>query len=506
MRRYLMAASTSLLVVFLLVVSYAQGLLALPVLIEATVIICALIALIYAVFRSGFNRHFPDPSLAMEQIILASMTVVYIMYQAGRLRGVLLPVYLMPLLFGVFGLNRVRLLLLVLLLLLAYAGMVLLSAYTKPGEMDSATEVTLFVVLCTVLPWFATTGSYFHSLRERLSQSRSELRQALEELQQTNQSLQDSHAELDQLASTDKLTGAWNRRRMEEAVGNEMDRLRRYAHPLSLLVLDIDYFKNVNDRYGHAAGDQLLVKIAAQIRSSLRVADSLTRWGGEEFIVLCPNTGLSAAVVFAERLRKTIAGMNFSVVKEITVSIGAAECLPGETWEEWFERADAALYRAKVSGRNQVQIAPGTPAQPGAAAAVPGNFVQLIWHSAYECGHEVVDREHKALFRDSNDLLSAILSGQPADEVDAIVDTLIRDLVQHFQDEESIIAAAGYPGAVAHATIHREIVNRAGALVERFRSGNADLGELFQFLAEDVVAKHMLGADCDFFPYLENQR
>jgi len=349
-------------------------------------------------------------------------------------------------------------------------------------------------------------GSHFHSVRERFSQSRSELRQALEKLQQTNQALQDSHAELDRLASTDKLTGAWNRRRMDEAVGNEMDRRKRYAHPLSLLVLDIDFFKKVNDRYGHAAGDQLLVKLAAQIRSSLRVADSLTRWGGEEFVVLCPDTGLSAAAVFAERLRKTITGMNFSVVNEITVSIGVAECLPGETWEKWFQRADAALYRAKASGRNQVQIAPEMPAPPGAAAAVSGNLVQIIWDSAYECGHEVVDREHKAVFRDSNDLLAAILSRQPADEVDANIDTLVRDLVQHFQDEESIIAAAGYPAAAAHAAIHRELSNRAGALVERFHAGTADVGELFQFLAEDVAAEHMLGADRDFFPYLENQR
>ncbi|MFH1603405.1 MAG: diguanylate cyclase [Pseudomonadota bacterium] len=506
MRRYLMAAGTSLLVVLLLLASYEQGLLALPVLIEATVIICALIALMYAVFRSGLNRRFPDPSLTMEQIILASLTVVYIMYQAWPLRGILLPVYLMPLLFGVFGLNRVRLLLLVLLLLLAYAGMVLLSARAKPANVDAATEVTLFAVLCTVLPWFAAMGGYFHSLRERLGQSRSELRQTLEDLQQTNQALQDSHAELDRLASTDKLTGAWNRRRMEEAIGNEMDRLRRYGHPLSLLILDIDLFKEVNDRYGHAAGDQILVELAAQIRSSLRLADSLTRWGGEEFVVLCPNTGLSAAAVFAERLRKSIAGTNFSVTKGITVSIGVAECLPGEIWDTWFGRADAALYLAKASGRNQVRIAPGTPAQPGAAAAASGNLVQLVWDSAYECGHEVVDREHKALFRDSNDLLAAILTGRPANEVDAIVDTLVRDLVQHFQDEEQTISAAGFPGAVAHADIHRELVNRAGALIERFRAGKADVGELFQFLAEDVVTKHMLDADRDFFPYLESRR
>ena len=288
--------------------------------------------------------------------------------------------------------------------------------------------------------------------------------------------------------------------------GQQWGRLKRYAHPLCLLVLDIDFFKKVNDRYGRAAGDQLLVELAAQIQSSLRVADSLARWGGEDFVVLCPNTDLSAAAVFADRLRKTIAGMNFSVVKEITVSIGVAECPPAETWEQWFQKADMALCRAKASGRNQVQIVSGAQAQPGAAAAVSKNFVQLVWHSVYECGHEVVDREHKALFVDANDLLSAILSGRPADEVDAIVDTLVRDVVQHFQDEESILVAAGYPGAVAHAAIHRELVNRANALIERFRAGKADVGELFQFLAEDVVAKHMLGVDRNFFPYLKNQR
>ena len=505
-RRYLMAAGTSVLIVFLLALSHVLGLLALPVLIEATVIICALIALVYAVFRSGLNQRFPDPSLTMEQIILASMTVVYIMYQAGPLRGALLPVYLMPLLFGMFGLNRVRLLVLALLLLFAYAGMVLLSAYAKPGNMDPATEVTLFVALCIVLPWFAAMGGYLHGMRESLSQSRRELRQALEKLQQTNQSLQDSHAELDRVASTDKLTGAWNRRRMDEAVDSEMDRLRRYGHAMSLLVLDIDHFKRVNDRYGHITGDRLLVELVAHIRSSLRGADSLARWGGEEFVVLCPDTRLPEAVIFAERLRKTIAGMRLSVVNEISVSIGVAECLTGETWERWFQRADAALYRAKASGRNQVQSAPGMPAQPGAAAAASGNLVQIVWDSAYECGHKVVDHEHKALFRVSNDLLAAILSGLPEEKTNAIVDTLVRDLVQHFRDEESIIAAAGYPGASAHAAIHRELESRAGALVERFRIGKSGLGELFQFLAEDVVAKHLLGADRSFFAYLENQR
>lgn len=167
--------------------------------------------------------------------------------------------------------------------------------------------------------------------------------------------------ELDCLASTDKLTGSWNRRRLEEAVKNEMDRLKRYGHPLCLMVFDIDFFKKVNDRYGHGAGDQVLVELAVQTRSFLRTSDSLTRWGGEEFVVLCPNTALSAVVLLAERLREKIASANFPEVEHVTVSVGVAECVSGETWEQWFQRADEALYRAKSGGRNQVQIAPETP-------------------------------------------------------------------------------------------------------------------------------------------------
>jgi diguanylate cyclase (GGDEF)-like protein/hemerythrin-like metal-binding protein len=335
-------------------------------------------------------------------------------------------------------------------------------------------------------------------------ESIAEMRRSLEALQRTNQKLRIALVELECMASTDKLTGAWNRRRLEEAVRNEMDRLKRYDHPLSLLVLDIDLFKQVNDGYGHGAGDRLLVELAERIRSVLRATDSITRWGGEEFVVLCPNSALAATAKFADRLRLSIADARFSVGKQITASVGVAECLPGETWEQWFHRADTALYRAKSLGRNQVQIAPEEP--PRAAGTGPGNFVRLLWHSAYACGNEVVDREHRALFIAANALLAAILSGRPADETNAALATLIDDVVQHFRDEEEILAAAGYPGAANHATVHRDLVDRAAALVERFRTGKADVGELFQFLAHEVVARHILGADRDFFPYLESTR
>ena len=326
------------------------------------------------------------------------------------------------------------------------------------------------------------------------------------QLQQANHGLQLALSELNRLAGTDKLTGAWNRRRLEEAVRSEMDRLARYDHPLSLLVLDADFFKSVNDRYGHGTGDQVLVELASQLRAAQRTSDSLTRWGGEEFIVLCPNTTLSTASRLAERLREKIAKADFPELGHLTVSIGVAECMPDETWEHWFQRADAALYQAKANGRNQVQFAPETPRRGGLGEKADARFLQLVWHKAYECGHEMIDREHQALFGHANDLLVAMLSGRPPDEMGELVDAFIRAVVQHFHNEETIIAAVGYPGAASHADTHRELSTRAVSLTDRFRNGMLEAGELFQFMAHDVVTKHLLGADREFFPYLETCR
>jgi len=336
------------------------------------------------------------------------------------------------------------------------------------------------------------------SHHEAVAQSR----RFLEQLQRTNHELRKTLAELDRLASTDKLTGAWNRRRLEEAVTNEMERLKRYDHPVSLMIVDIDFFKNVNDNHGHVVGDKVLTQLAKLLQSNVRIMDSLTRWGGEEFVVLCPNTTVSCATIFADRLREKIARAVFPAVINITASIGVAECLSGEVWEQWFARADRALYRAKACGRNQVRFAPESAQQVGAGENVSANFVQLAWHPAYESGHPVIDRQHRALFGHVNELLAATLSGRPTDEVVSVIDALLRDIVQHFQDEERIFTAAGFPGAAEHAATHHDLVGRAVQLAGFFHAGKLGIGELFQFLAHDVVARHMLGSDREFFPYL----
>lgn len=323
----------------------------------------------------------------------------------------------------------------------------------------------------------------------------------VQRLQKTHQRIRSELTDLGQLACTDKLTGCWNRHRLEEVSKGEMDRLKRYDHALSLLIFDIDFFKRINDRYGHNAGDRVLVSIAEQIKNLLRASDSLTRWGGEEFIVLCPGTKLATARVLAERIRERVGATDFPEVGKITISIGVAECLVGEGWDAWLQRADIALFRAKENGRNQVQHAPETPSRDGLSE--PANLVKLIWHPSYASGNEMLDLEHQSLFAVANNLLDAILSKRPNDEVKSIVEQLIDDVTQHFIDEEAALAAAGYPLLAEHAAQHQGLASKAGLLMERFQSNSLELGELFQFLAHDLIARHILGGDRDYFPYTQ---
>jgi diguanylate cyclase (GGDEF)-like protein/hemerythrin-like metal-binding protein len=382
-------------------------------------------------------------------------------------------------------------------------------AVTTTDKLDLSFNGTSTQFVCLKFPIHGPDGKLLFIGEAMLDiaghEDISKMRESLGLLQQTNQDLQSSLVELERLAGTDKLTGTWNRRRLEEALKNEMDRLKRYDHPLSMLIIDIDFFKKVNDVYGHGVGDQVLMKLASVVQAALRTTDSLTRWGGEEFVVLCPNTTLSTASMLAERLRARVATSVFPEVKNVTISIGVAECMTGEIWEQWFKRADDALYCAKANGRDQVQIATETPKRLGLGENIASNFVRLTWHDAYECGNTVIDEQHRGLFSDANYLLAAILSGRPKDEVTVLVVRLIEDVVQHFQDEEAIIKAAGYPGAAEHAAIHGKLVETASSLAERFHGGTLAVGELFQFLAHDVVARHMLGADREFFPYLKSQ-
>ncbi len=172
--------------------------------------------------------------------------------------------------------------------------------------------------------------------------------------------LQAANKELQRLSSTDRLTGLFNRGHWEEMLRQDYARHRRYDRNAALVMFDIDHFKNINDSYGHQAGDAVIQQTAELVRQCMRDADIAGRYGGEEFVVLLPDTDSEGATTFAERLRQAIeahAVHHEEHLIRFTVSLGIADLsLPTNGYAQLIERADQALYASKASGRNRVSL------------------------------------------------------------------------------------------------------------------------------------------------------
>lgn len=169
--------------------------------------------------------------------------------------------------------------------------------------------------------------------------------------------LQGDRTRLELIASLDELTGLPNRRALEKTLVQQIGSARQGRFRHALVILDIDHFKEVNDRYGHTAGDNALAELAAILRLELREQDKVFRFGGEEFVILAEAGTRDALASFAERLRESVQQSLQGPGGGITISLGAAMYAGEQYWQDWFTRADAALYRAKGSGRNSVVIA-----------------------------------------------------------------------------------------------------------------------------------------------------
>ncbi|NWF76000.1 MAG: diguanylate cyclase [Nitrospirae bacterium] len=161
---------------------------------------------------------------------------------------------------------------------------------------------------------------------------------------------------LEHLAVTDTLTNTYNRTKFDEVIKKEISRVKRYSHPLSLIMFDVDHFKRINDTHGHIYGDYVLKTLTNIVKENMRETDYLIRWGGEEFIILSPNTDLNNAKVLSERIRKAVEEYSFEKNQKVTVSFGVTEFRQYDIEDTFVKRADDALYKAKEAGRNRVEV------------------------------------------------------------------------------------------------------------------------------------------------------
>lgn len=307
--------------------------------------------LLVLVLQFGINLRFRDPSMTMVQILWPVIPSLYVMYFVGLAQGRIVFLLLAAggVMFGALALNRRQMLTIAWLFWFGYLGLVLLLTWRKPDHVYWPLEAVTLFAYASVLSIVAYLGSFISHLRQ--------------ELGIRNRDLKHANLELVELATRDPLTSLPNRRTVMEHFEREVARIERQCdgpRALGISVLDIDHFKRINDTYGHQAGDEILRKVSRTIEATIRTGDYIGRIGGEEFLILFPDTSPEFTIPAAERIRRAIEALRFDALPEgyrVTVSQGVALHQAGEPLEATFKRADEALYQAKNSGRNQVLAA-----------------------------------------------------------------------------------------------------------------------------------------------------
>lgn len=203
-------------------------------------------------------------------------------------------------------------------------------------------------------------GDKINIIKKEHQEMQQSLNETLEQkVKERTKELEKAKRALENLATTDRLTQIPNRVRLDAVLEKELILAQNHKMPVSIILLDIDYFKAVNDEYGHQVGDIVLVEVAALLKSTIREQDTIGRWGGEEFLVICPQTPLNDALLLSEALRKQIEKHSFPVVEHKTSSFGVSSYVDGDTFNTLLSRCDKALYNAKDRGRNCVEYLTG---------------------------------------------------------------------------------------------------------------------------------------------------
>ena len=342
-----MAFASYLMWIVLIAHCYCQGWFrtSLNAMLGLFALIVVMNSVIFLVFSTGLNKRFKDPSLTMHQMILATFWTMVVAYYTDEVRGIILLLYMVVFIFGVFRLNLRQFLTLAFIALTGYAVVIAQLLINHPDKINPRAELVYWVMLAAVLFWFSAIGSYINNIRKRLAKANIELSQANERIRQ--------------VAVHDDLTGAYNRRQMLKILDREKALADRGEPSFSMCIFDLDDFKRVNDTFGHLAGDMVLKTLIGAIMANLRKQDYVARYGGEEFLTILAYPDIDDALICAERLRNLASSLNYPGLPEdfrVTISIGVTSYLPIESIDAVIARADTALYRAKTAGKNTIAV------------------------------------------------------------------------------------------------------------------------------------------------------
>jgi diguanylate cyclase (GGDEF)-like protein/hemerythrin-like metal-binding protein len=301
--------------------------------------------------------------------------------------------------------------------------------------------------------------------------------------------LKDIHAEM---AMTDRLTGLSNRQLLEREIDGLMGLADRYQEPVSMVIFDLDRFKKVNDKWGHPVGDEVLRRTARLAGEQVRKSDLLIRFGGEEFLIVLPRTGVTAAVITAEKIRTILENTPHPTVGIVTASFGVAERNQAESFNNWYKRCDEAMYQAKQAGRNRVTAS--------TEEFLPVASVHVEWLPEWDSGHAEIDKQHKTLVEDANRLMrTALLRQHAPTKFLPRLEQLLEHLVQHFACEENVLQELGFAQADEHATEHRQLVAKVLRMKAAYQQEEIKPSAFISFLVDDVIIGHMIKADSLYF-------
>jgi diguanylate cyclase (GGDEF)-like protein/hemerythrin-like metal-binding protein len=308
----------------------------------------------------------------------------------------------------------------------------------------------------------------------------------------------DKQTKLQNLHETDTLTGLPNRASLERMVEEIYTKNINEEMVHSLIMVDMDLLKNVNDTYGHQAGDDVLRELGSILKASMRKMDIVYRWGGDEFLIFAYNTDGPTAMQIAERLRSIINETQFPMTGHVTASFGVAQSRKGESFDKWFRRTDFCLSKAKKEGRNRVEDWE--------------SFINIVWKLGHIpwiriliSGNDTLDDEHRHILDEINDLFNDVNPYANEDKQYDLITHFVTEYEHHMEKEEKLFQDSEFPLTDHHKAEHQRI---HGDLIEqklKLKNKTTDYFSIVDYIIREIFVYHMTMEDTKFFPYLKTR-
>lgn len=301
---------------------------------------------------------------------------------------------------------------------------------------------------------------------------------------------------INEIAITDQLTGLKNRHFLDNIIESEIQRSQRYNTNLSIILFDLDKFKLINDSHGHPIGDEVLKQTAFITQNILRKSDIICRLGGEEFMVILPDTDIDGAGETAEKIRRNIEMHSHPVAGRYTASFGIAQYVAPESFIKFYNRVDSALYIAKESGRNKV-------VRYNDGDIFPVALRHLEWKPEWLSSNKIIDEQHLSLLDYTNSLMFLSVSGHSKEDIAEQLESLMLQIKKHFKYEELFLEDIQYPEIDKHIAEHIRLVDEFSRMRLAYLKGSIKLDDVFDFLLNELIKNHIVLDDIKYFSYIK---